>query len=72
MDDLLLFRGTRWGGAKVVDRKQVVIGRTDTNPNGKVLFDTTLIVETTGEGRVYSVDFAEAWWRDFSRASVRR
>jgi hypothetical protein len=66
MDDVLLFTGTRWGGAKVVDRRQVVIGRTDTNPNGKVLFDTTLIVETTGEGRDYSVDFAEAWWRDFA------
>jgi hypothetical protein len=64
MDDLLLFTGTRWGGAKVVDRKEVAISRP--TPDGTVLTDITLIVGTTGEGRVYSVDSAEAWWRDFS------
>jgi len=35
-----------------------------------VYFDTTLIVETTGEGRVYSVDFAEAWWRGLVSVEV--
>ena len=67
MDDLLLFRvGLAGAGPRLstANRSSSVV-RTP-NQTGTVYFDTTLILETTGEGRVYSVDFAEAWWRDFS------
>ena len=65
MREALLFSGIRWGGAKVVARKQV-IGISIGIPDGKVSFEYTLIIETTGQGRPYSVKFAEAWWRDFA------
>jgi hypothetical protein len=32
----------------------------------KVPFEDTLIIETTGQGRPYSVRDIEAWWRDFA------
>ena len=63
MREPLLFSGIRWSGAKVVDRKQVV----GTGFAGKkVPWTDALIIETTGQGRSYSVTHAEAWWRDLA------
>jgi hypothetical protein len=67
MREALLFSGIRWGGAKVVDRTQVACVQFPAYPDEKkVLFEYTLIIETTGQGRPYSVTFAEGWWRDFA------
>ena len=63
MREPLLFSGIRWSGAKVVARGQVV----GTDFDGKkVPWTDTLIIETTGKGRPYSVTHAEGWWRDFA------
>jgi hypothetical protein len=63
MSEPLSFSGIRWGGARVVDRKQVVAS--DLDRSGKVPLVDTLIIETSGRGRPYEVIFAEGWWRDF-------
>src|SRR5262245_41177783 len=63
MREPLLFDGIRWPGAKVVDRRQVIAA----NSTGeKVPFLDALIIETTGNGRPYSVTHTEGWWRDFA------
>jgi hypothetical protein len=62
MREPLLFEGIRWPGAKVVDRRQVIGG----DVGKKVPFFDALIIETSGNGRSYSVTHAEAWWRDFA------
>jgi muramidase (phage lysozyme) len=75
MPNALLFSGICWPAAKVVARKQVVITSFrpsfpdffDPAGNDKtVRFEDTLVVETTGQGRPYSIMHAEAWWRDFA------
>jgi hypothetical protein len=65
MRELLYFSGTRWGGAKVVARKQVVDDDPD-HRGRKVPLVDTLIIETTGVGRPYLVDHVEGWWRDLA------
>ena len=64
MREPLLFDGIRWSGAKVVDRKQVIA--TSIFTEKKVPWTEALIIETSGNGRSYSVTHAEAWWRDFA------
>jgi hypothetical protein len=67
MRERLLFSGIRWSGAKVVARKQVV----GTGLAGKkVPLTDALIIETSGNGRSYSVTHAEGWWRDFAELSI--
>jgi hypothetical protein len=63
MREPLLFDGIRWSGAKVVARGQVVGSGSD---GKKVPWTDALIIETTGNGRPYSVTHAEAWWRDLA------
>jgi hypothetical protein len=69
MREPLLFSGIRWLGAKVVARKQVVDDDPD-HRSRKVPFTDTLIIETTGQGRPYSVNFAEGWWRDLAELAL--
>ena len=65
MREPLFFSGIRWGGAKVVRRIQVV--DSDLEHRGrKVPLVDTLIIQTTGLGRLYSVDQVEGWWRDLA------
>jgi hypothetical protein len=69
MREPLLFFGMRWPAARIVARKQVV----DDDPNRSektVSFVDTLIIETTGQGRPYSVDCAEGWWRDLAETPL--
>jgi len=65
MSEPLSFSGIRWGGARVVDRKQVVASDLDRSGTKVPLVDT-LIIETSGRGRPYEVIYAEGWWRDFA------
>jgi hypothetical protein len=67
MHEPLFFSGIRWSGAKVVARKQVIGGE---STDDKVPFFDALIIETTGNGRPYSVTHAEAWWRDLAEISL--
>jgi hypothetical protein len=68
MPEPLLFHGIRWGGAKVVSRELVVdVRKLDEK---KVALNSTLIIETTGEGRPYTVHWVEAWWRDFAELEL--
>jgi hypothetical protein len=66
MREVLLFSGIRWGGAKVVARRQVASISFPGGDGKKVPFEDTLIIETTGQGRPYSVSYTEGWWRDFA------
>jgi hypothetical protein len=67
MYDTLLFAGTRWPAAKVVARREVASISFPAFPSGdKVLFEDTLIIETTGQGWSYSAFAGEGWWRDFA------
>ena len=67
MYDALLFAGTRWPAAKVVARREVASISFPAFPSGdKVLFEDTLIIETTGQGWSYSAFGGEGWWRDFA------
>src|SRR5215467_7361893 len=69
MYDALLFAGTRWPAAKVVARREVASISLPAFPSGdgnKVLFEDTLIIETTGQGWSYSAVDGEGWWRDFA------
>src|SRR5262245_1784038 len=65
MREPLFFSGIRWPAARVVARKQVVDDDPD-HRGRKVPFLDTLIIETTGQGRPYSVDQVEGWWRDLA------
>jgi len=67
MREVLLFDGIRWSGAKVVARGRVVGSGFD---GKKVHLSDALIIETTGNGRPYSVTHAEAWWRDLADLSI--
>jgi hypothetical protein len=69
MREPLFFSGIRWPAARVVARKQVVDDDPD-HRGRKVPFVDTLIIETTGQGRPYSVDFAEGWWRDLAETPL--
>jgi hypothetical protein len=62
MREALLFSGLRWSAAKVVRRGQAF----GTFSGKKVELFDALIIETTGNGRPYSVTHAEGWWRDFA------
>jgi hypothetical protein len=69
MRDPLSFSGIRWPAARVVARKQVV--DSDLNQSArKVPLVDTLIIETSGRGRPYEVNFAEGWWRDFAELAL--
>jgi len=67
MREPLLFSGLRWPAAKVVTRG-LVLGTSSTGE--KVPWFDALIIETTGNGRSYSVTHAEAWWRDLADLSL--
>jgi hypothetical protein len=68
MREPLLFSGIRWSGAKVVRRGEVV--GTSIFTGKKVPFYEALIIETTGNGRPYTVTHAEGWWRDLAELSL--
>jgi hypothetical protein len=67
MREPLLFTGIRWPGSKVVARGQFIGSNF---AEKKVPLTDALIVETSGNGRPYSVASAEAWWRDFVDFSI--
>ena len=69
MHEPLFFAGTRWSGARVVGRKQVVASDPD-HRSRKVPFVDTLIIDTRGSGRPYEVHFAESWWRDLAEFAL--
>ena len=69
MREALSFSGIRWPAARVVARKQVVDDDPDRSEK-TVSFVDTLIIETSGAGRPYTVNFAEGWWRDLAECRL--
>jgi len=72
MREALYFSGIRWPAARVVDRKQLI---DDDDPVPglvpvAVSYVDALVIETTGSGRPYEVNFIEGWWRDFAEGRL--
>jgi hypothetical protein len=70
MREALLFDGLGWPAARVIGRRSLP----NRPASGFVADDQqwaeTLIIDTSGSGRRYQVQHAEAWWRDLAEVKI--
>jgi hypothetical protein len=73
MREALLFSGLRRPAVRVVERRGMP-GRQRhsawVGDSGELQWQEALVIETSGNGRPYEVECAEAWWRDLAEVRL--
>jgi hypothetical protein len=72
MREKLFFDGLAWPAARIVDRQPFInrpagfVADLESSPQ----WATTPIIDTSGNGRSYQMQYAEGWWRDLTEVEI--